>query len=283
MRQFFIAIDNSNFSFQCRNYSRFRFKPGHQGSYHSHPFAEILFVTDGKGYFHLKDKKIPIRRGTIVINNSNIPHTESSHPQEDLEYAILRVENLSFLSSKDPGNDRTFFLEISKDYEQVFDFIRQIEWEWIIREPFWECALQTQFNSFILYVLRNSSLLAKPVQDTDMPNPLAEVHIYLTANYTENITLDKLATLFNMNKYYLAHAFKKTYGDSIIHFLKGVRCQAAKTLLQDTDYMVNDIALSVGFNSCSYFTKTYREFFGETPVQTRANLSKRHIADNAEE
>lgn len=277
MRQFFIAIDNSNFSFQCRNYSRYRFKPGYQGSFHSHPFAEILFITDGKGFFHLKDKKIPIRRGTIVINNSNIPHTESSHPTDDLEYAILRVENLSFLSSQNANEERTFFLDCSKDYEKVFDFIRQIEWEWIVREPFWECALQSQFNSFILYVLRNSNLLARPVQDTDMPDPLSEIRIYLTANYTENITLDKLSTLFNMNKYYLAHVFKKTYGDSVIHFLKKVRCETARTLLQDTDYTVNEIALSVGFNSCSYFAKTYRQFYGETPMQTRAKLSERRL------
>lgn len=280
MRQFFIAIDNSNFSFQCRNYSRYRYKPGHQGSFHAHAFAEILFITDGRGFFHTKDKKVPIRRGTIIINNRNIPHTESVHPQEDLEYAVLQVENLSFLSSTAPSEERTFFIDMSKDYDRVFDFIRQIEWERNIREPFWECALQTQFNSFILYVLRNSGLLARPVQDTNTPDPLAEVHLYLTANFTENITLDKLATLFCMNKYYLAHAFKDTYGDSIIHFLNGVRVQTAKTLLQDTDQPVNDIALSVGFNSCSYFSKTYRQFFGETPVQTRNNFSKRQPLDS---
>lgn len=279
MRQFFIAIDNSNFSFRCRKYSRHRYKPGYQGLFHAHAFAEILFITDGQGFFHLKDRKVPIRRGTIIINNSNIPHTESSHPNKDLEYAVLQVENLSFLSSSTPKGERTFFLDVSKDYARVFDFIRQIEWEWAIREPFWECALQTQFNSFILYVLRHSGLLALPVQDPNAPNPLVEVHIYLTANYTENITLDKLAALFCMNKYYLAHTFKETYGDSIIHFLNGVRCQAAKTLLEDTDQPVNDIALTVGFNSCSYFTKTYRQFYSETPIQTRQNFRKNRPAD----
>lgn len=279
MRQFFIAIDNSNFSFRCRNYSRYRYKPGHQGSFHAHSFAEILFVTDGQGFFHIKDKKVPIRRGMIIINNRNVPHTESVHPHAELEYAVLQIENLSFLSTESPNESQTFFIDVSKDYERVFDFIRQIEWERNIREPFWECALQTQFNSFILYALRNSGLLTLPVQNSTAPNPLAEVHRYLASRYNENITLEKLSILFSMNKYYLAHTFKATYGDSIIHFLNSVRCQAAKTLLQDTDQPVNDIALSVGFNSCSYFTKTYREFFGETPIQTRRNFNKQYLTD----
>lgn len=280
VRQFFIAVDNSNFSFRCRNYSRYRFKPGYQGSLHAHTFAEILFVTDGQGFFHIKDQKVPIRRGMIIINNRNVPHTESVHPNAELEYAVLQVENLSFLSSETPNERQTFFIDASKDYDRVFDFIRQIEWERNIREPFWECALQTQFNSFILYALRNSELMALPVQSINAPNPLAGVHLYLRSRFNENITLEKLAILFNMNKYYLAHTFKATYGDTIIHFLNSVRCQAAQTLLQDTDQPVNDIALSVGFNSCSYFTKTYRQFFGETPIQTRNNFRKQHPADS---
>lgn len=278
MRQYFFAVDNSNFSFRCRKYSRYRYKPGHQGSLHSHAFAEIIFVTDGQGFFHLKDKKVPIHRGMIVINNRNVLHGESVHPQEDLEYATVQVESLSFLSSEAPDETQTFFIDVSDDYDRVFDFIRQIEWECGIHEPFWECALQTQLNSFILYTLRNSGLLTIPVQNTNTPNPLADVHLYLTSRYYENVTLEKLSTLFNMNKYYLAHTFKATYGDTIIHFLNAVRCQAAQTLLQDTDQPVNDIAFCVGFNSCSYFTKTYRQFFGETPIQTRNNFRKQNPA-----
>ncbi len=271
MRQFFIITnDNFNTNFQCHYYERYRYKENFKNRFHMHAFSEIFFVTEGRGFFHLKDRKIPIRRGMIIINNSDIAHMESSHPNEELEYTILGVENLSFLSNDKHEKERTFCLDFQKDYEIVFDFIRKIEWEWNIREPFWECALQTQFNSFILFLLRSSNLLALPVKQMKDPNPLADVHLYLTANYSENITLDKLADIFCMNKYYLAHAFKKIYGDSIIHMLNQIRCQAAKTLLQNSDHSVNDISASVGFNSCSYFSKTYKEFFGETPLETRS-------------
>ena len=272
MRQFaIINIDDSNHNFQCRSYERFHDRKNFKGYEHMHTYSEIFFVTEGSGYFYLKNKKVPIRRGMVVINNSDIPHTEASHPNEELEYAVLCVDNLSFLSGNADKEKRTFFLDFSKKYDVVFDFIRKIEWEWIVREPFWQCSLQTHFNSFILFILRNSNLLALPATATNSPNPLVDVHIYLTANYANDISLDKLADLFCMNKYYLAHTFKKIYGDSIIHMLNQIRCQTAKSLLENSNYSVSEISSAVGFNSGSYFSKMYKKIIGETPLQTRNN------------
>lgn len=274
MRQFcIISPDNSNTNFHCRSYERYHYKENLTGHYHMHSFSEIFFVTEGDGFFLLKDKKIPIHRGMVVINNGDTLHTEASHPSAELEYAVLCVENLSFLSSN-KKEESTFFLDFSKDYDTVFDFIRLIEWEWNVREPFWQCALQTEFNRFILFVLRKSNLLALPVQTASSPNPLANVHLYLTANFGEDITLDKLSDIFCMNKYYLAHTFKKIYGDSIMHTLNQIRCQTAKNLLESSNYPINEISTVVGFNSCSYFSKTYRKIYGETPMQTRNSYFK---------
>ena len=274
MRQFcIISPDSANANFQCRSYERYHYKTNLNGHFHIHPFSEIFFVTEGKGFFLLKDQKIPIHRGMVVINNGDILHTEASHPDEELEYAILGVENLSFLSS-DEREENTFIFDFSKDYDTIFDFIRKIEWEWVVREPFWQCALQTEFNRFILYVLRKSNLFALRVQTASSPNPLANVHLYLTANYGEEITLDKLSDIFCMNKFYLTHTFKKVYGESIMHTLMQIRCQVAKNLLESSNFPVNEIATSVGFNSCSYFSKTYRKLYGETPMQTRNSYFK---------
>lgn len=276
MRQFsIITLEDSNFDFQCRSYERFHYRKNHQGYEHMHAYSEIFFVTEGCGYFHLRNRKVPIHRGMVIVNNSNVQHTDSSMPDEELEYAFIAVDNLSFHSTTLDKEESTFFLDFSKDYDVVFDFIRQIEREWIVREQFWQCALQTQLNSFILYILRNSNLLALPAQSSNDPNPLANVHLYLTANYADDISLDKLADLFCINKYYLAHTFKKIYGDSIMHTLNLIRCQTAKNLLENTTYSVSEISTTVGYNSSSYFSKIYKKTFGETPLQTRNSFWKK--------
>jgi transcriptional regulator GlxA family with amidase domain len=77
-----------------------------------------------------------------------------------------------------------------------------------------------------------------------------------------------------LNKYYIAHAFQKKYGVSIVKFLNTVRCNEAKKLLETTDLSITEIAISVGFNSSSHFTETYKKIIGETPAQTRKRFYK---------
>lgn len=270
MRQFLILSPEKSYStFQVRSYERFRYKPSFKGVLHMHAFSEIFFITDGSGYFHLQDQQIPIQKGMVVINNSNIAHTESASPTEDLEYAVLCIEQLSFLPNASSHYENTFFLDFRDDFATVFKFIEDIEWEWIERQPLWQYSLQTQLNSYILYILRNSNLLALPSPDSNAPNHLANIHLYLNANYSEEITLDKLASMFCMNKYYLAHRYKELYGSSIIQSLNRIRCETARNLLQSTNLSINEISVNVGYNSCSYFSKMYRKLFGETPQQTR--------------
>lgn len=270
MKQFaIITLDNSNSSFQCRAYERYRYRPNFIGHWHAHAFAEIFFITDGKGFFYTDEETYPIQRGMIVINNGNVKHMESSHPSSELEYAVFGIDDVSFYSN-DTGNEtQTFVFDFRRQFETVFDFLRQIEHEWIEREEFWQCAVQTHFNSFILYVIRHSKLFALPVQSVLRPSLMASVHTYLTANYADDISLDLLAEQFCVNKYYLAHTFKKVYGDTIISTLNKIRCQTAKHLLQNFDYSISEIAISVGFNSSSYFSKIYRKIIGETPQQSR--------------
>lgn len=273
MRQFsIISLANENTNFQFRSYERFCYEKGFKGMEHTHSFAEFFFVTEGRGFFHVNDKKYPIHRGMIVINNSDIQHTESSHPDEELEYACFCVDNLSIQSHHADVGEQTFFFDFSKEYDVIFDFIRKLEYEWVEREHFWQCALHTHFNNFILYVLRATNLLGVPVQQTNTPNPIAKVHLHLTACYTDDISLDKLADLFCINKYYLAHTFKKIYGKTIMHTLNEIRCETAHGLLKNTSYTIGQISIAVGYNSCSHFSKIYRNFYGETPSQTRQNF-----------
>ena len=149
-----------------------------------------------------------------------------------------------------------------------------IEREYVEQAPFWQNAIINEFNNFILFLLRNTQLITLPFDSSAKPNSLSQIHLYLRSRYQENITLDKLARLFFLNKYYIAHAFQKKYSVSIVKFLNMVRCNEAKKLLETTDLSITEIAISVGFNSSSHFTETYKKIIDETPAQTRKRFYK---------
>ena len=72
-------------------------------------------------------------------------------------------------------------------------------------------------------------------------------------NYPQDITLDTLAEVSHLNKYYMVHAFTRQFGCSPINYLCEVRIKASKELLATTDYSITEVAQSSGFSSQSYF------------------------------
>ena len=81
-----------------------------------------------------------------------------------------------------------------------------------------------------------------------------------------------LSEHFYLNKFYLAHAFKKKYGVTIMRYLNELRCAEAKRLLESTDLSITQIAICVGYNSSSHFSDSYKKIMGEAPAYTRKKL-----------
>ena len=53
---------------------------------------------------------------------------------------------------------------------------------------------------------------------------------YIDTNYSQNITLDLLAEITHINKFYLAHSFTECIGQSPINYLADRRIEACKEL-----------------------------------------------------
>ncbi|MNN24936.1 HTH-type transcriptional regulator YesS [compost metagenome] len=73
----------------------------------------------------------------------------------------------------------------------------------------------------------------------------------------------------HINKYYLSHLFKKTYGVSPVKYLNQVRMDTAKFLLESTNYSVLEISEIIGFKSQSYFSQTFKREIGVAPLDYR--------------
>lgn len=58
---------------------------------------------------------------------------------------------------------------------------------------------------------------------------------YIDSSFQENITLDKLAEIAQINKYYFSHTFTETYGISPMNYLTQKRIFTSQELLTSTD------------------------------------------------
>jgi AraC-like DNA-binding protein len=58
-------------------------------------------------------------------------------------------------------------------------------------------------------------------------------------------------------------------GDTATEFIRKIKLEKAKELLNTTDLTVSEISYKVGFSSPSYFTKCFKLHFGNIPKEFR--------------
>ena len=82
-------------------------------------------------------------------------------------------------------------------------------------------------------------------------------------------TVDQMASDIAMSR---ANLYKKTQqmlGITPNEFLRNVRLKHAASLLEQTDMPVNQVSLTVGFQTARYFSQCFRQMFGVTPTEYR--------------
>lgn len=92
---------------------------------------------------------------------------------------------------------------------------------------------------------------------------------YIETHYAEPITLEALASYLGIHKSYLCTIFKKATKQSFCSYTNMVRVEKSKSLLEEGNYSILEIALAVGFSSSSYFNTTFKKVVGMTPIEYR--------------
>ena len=80
--------------------------------------------------------------------------------------------------------------------------------------------------------------------------------------------LDALSQALHLSRSQLGRKVKALTGKSPAIFLRSIRLQKARYLLQTTDLSINEVTYEVGFSSREYFSRTYAKEFGESPLNT---------------
>ena len=63
----------------------------------------------------------------------------------------------------------------------------------------------------------------------------------------------------------LFRKMRNVLGTTPSQFIRTVRLERSRELLDERDRSITEVAFEVGFNSVSYFTRCFRTHFGETP------------------
>ena len=92
-----------------------------------------------------------------------------------------------------------------------------------------------------------------------------EIEAYIRENYANDLSLDSLAEQFRISKTYVNRLLKNHTGKSFLETLTDIRMAKAKSLIQEGEYKVYEIAEMVGYRDFSYFIRVFKKKYGTTP------------------
>lgn len=98
---------------------------------------------------------------------------------------------------------------------------------------------------------------------------------YIARHLHETIRLSDLSDLCSLCTRSISAKFREEVGCSIADYITQEKMKEAQFLLTGSDYSLAEISACLQFNSQSYFTKRFREFYGMTPQKYRDLNAKR--------
>lgn len=245
---------------------------------HYHDFYKIVIFISGKVNYLIEGRTYRLQPWDILFISSSETHKAIIDPSEIYERMIIWV-NSDFMEkhNNEDGNLLTCFHLSSKE---KFNLLR-IDAETIMDIKYILDNLEKAEDDkkFGSYILKNSLFLQlmvylnrlylrtennKRIVDVEYDELIERILDFIKDNLREDLSIEKLASLFFTNKYYLMHKFKKQTGFTIHSYIMEKRLIHANLLIKKGK-SITEACIECGFNDYSSFLRAFKNMFGLSP------------------
>jgi len=105
---------------------------------------------------------------------------------------------------------------------------------------------------------------------------VARAREFISQHLTEPFTLADVSRATGLAPAYFSGLFKRDTGESFVTYVRRLRVEHARNLLEATTYPVTRIALESGFASLSSFNRCFRQVTGTSPRACRRQVGSGH-------
>lgn len=254
--------------------------PNYSAISHWHDDIELVRILSGHMHYNINGHSVLLTEGEGIFVNTRQFHYGYSKDYTECIFICILLHPLLLCSSHYveqnyiipviQNNSLPYFvLHKDKMYEkELLDFIHEM-YQSQQSKLF---ALKIQrlfFQAWEILFLLSSHVETKPVSRSQHLTILKDMVDFIYKNYTEKITLEDISHAGKVGKTTCCTIFQKYTNETPISYLINYRLKKSIELLIATDKTVSEICFEVGFSGASYFTETFRRFFGCTPSEYR--------------
>ncbi|HIS31341.1 MAG TPA: helix-turn-helix transcriptional regulator [Candidatus Limivivens intestinipullorum] len=160
-------------------------------------------------------------------------------------------------------------------HEKIHRLMLEIMEEYFSSDPYSETAIYSKFMEILVCVGRNHAQSVR--QNFDARDGKQKEYIekfkmitdYVNEHFTEDLTLEQMASMAGFSKYHFTRLFKQYTDMSFYRYLNEKRISYARSLLLDPNLTVIEVAIRSGFTSLSAFLRMFKLINQYTPTEFR--------------
>lgn len=254
--------------------------------FHYHDFHKIIIFIDGEGQYIIEGKNYPLKPRDILFVSAGEIHRPVTYPGKLYERIVIYVSQ-DFLSHwqqeqwDDTQIDLSRCFQLARETSSVMHMAKggdhdllfhMKKLERVDHEQGFANQLYTEILFIEFMILLNRALESNQLDqlhEASYDPKIQQVLEHINHNLTEDLSIDTLADIAFMSKFYLMRKFKAETGYSIHQYITSKRLIMAKELLSSTTLPITDICFQCGFRDYSSFFREFQKNFRISPRKFR--------------
>ena len=232
----------------------------------------FFYVEDGEGSLTYQNQIYSMKKGDCAFIACRNKYSQSSSSRNlwSLKWVHFYGSNMSEIYSKylERGGEVCF----SVDSENPNPFINILD---LIMETassssyIRDMKINEELSQLLTLLMEYSWNPDKAKKSKTKCLNVSDVKAFIDQNFTNKISLETVATQFNVNKSYLLRLFKDNTGLTVNNYILQKRILMAKKELRFSNKTLDVIAEECGLDCANYFIRIFKKIEGMTPGEYR--------------
>ncbi len=223
--------------------------------------GELIFIPAGTPY---KLRGQYVRFVAVAFDLTDEHGGECDRPAATADFVPERCHSIEDAAPF----DRVIRLS---DMESEREVLERMCHSFISAEGAYLAELSARLKLILLRIAECANEHALPAR---MVEALGE---YIRENVGDEISNTEVAALFGYHPFYVSNVLKSAKGQTLRQYIISYRLKLAASMLASGKDSIAEIADACGFSDASYFTKSFRASFGETPKEYRNRFKEDFI------
>lgn len=137
---------------------------------------------------------------------------------------------------------------------------------------FWREKTILKFAELTLLLINHDIEAGKVKEkyfDRQLTDKVKMIKNEVTKNTEVYVKIEQIAEKYDISSRTFSECFKEIYGKTYYAFIKEYRIKKAADMLKNTDKTIANIAITVGYQNASKFSKAFSDIMGVTPIHFR--------------